>query len=132
LLYQERQDALSRRWGFKCTCDLCRASPKKIEESDRRRVRIKAIRDEILGHVSHRRYNSAVNVNRELLRLVVEEGLVAHLGEHYEIHARLYYNMGDMENARRYGELALADLRRFGGPDVYDTVNGLEDLLTRI
>jgi hypothetical protein len=132
LQYPDRQHQLLHRWGFKCTCDLCTAPAEKIIESDNRRKRVREIREEIIQQVHKSKFWAAIKLNEELMDILVEEELVAHLGEHYEILARLYFAAGDRKNAEKYGRLALADLQQYGGPDVYDSIEDLNDLLTRM
>jgi hypothetical protein len=129
----ERQSALLRRWGFKCNCSLCNASYEKLSVSDYRRTRIKMVREEVLELVETGHFHKAieVHVDEDLLDLIAKEGLLSMLGEHYEILARLYHATGDTKNAEKYGRLALADLKTYGGTDAYDSIKDINGILRR-
>jgi hypothetical protein len=127
--FEERQQALLHRWGFRCTCELCLSSTQEREASDRRRERIRDVRKEVLEHVQRRDFHSAIKLNEELVGLIVKERMAPHLGEHYEVLARLYLAATDLDSAKKYAELALVDLEANGGSDVYDSVEELRSLL---
>lgn len=127
VLHAERQEMLLKRWGFKCSCSLCSAPAEEIAASDRRRERVQAIRKEVLKHVQNREFQGAIELNAEMLELIRKEDLAPHLGEHYEVLARLYLAATDLKNAKIFAQLALDDLEANGGVDVYD---GIEELRT--
>lgn len=127
--FGERQRALESRWGFKCTCELCSAAEAEIEASDRRRERIRAVRQDVLECVQRRDFHSAIELNEELVGLIVKENMAPHLGEHYEVLARLYLAATDLKNAKKYARLALSELEANGGSDVYDSIEELRRLL---
>lgn len=87
------------------------------------------MRQEILEHVERRDFHSAINLNEELVGLIVKEHMAPHLGEHYEVLARLYLAATDLKNAKKYARLALVDLEANGGSNVYDSVGELRQLL---
>lgn len=93
-----------------------------IEQSDSNRHRIAALRDEVLRQVGKQKYLEAIADYEELVDLVEKETLIEHRGEHYEVMARLYLMVKDLPNSEKYARLALEDLERFGGPEVYQSV----------
>ena len=127
--YDERQDMLRQKWGFECTCDLCSMSQSRIAESDARRTKMTTIRRDVLDIVRRGEFRRAIKANKELLALAHEEELVDYLGDTYEILARLYNAVQDRANAEKYARLALEDLKVFGGPDRYDSVQRWQDFL---
>ncbi|OIW29330.1 SET domain-containing protein [Coniochaeta ligniaria NRRL 30616] len=129
LPFEERQRGLRNRWGFQCTCELCSAAAADTETSDRRRERIRAVRQEVLGYVQRRDFHGAIKLNEELVGLIAKENMAPHLGEHYEVLARLYLAATDLKSAKKYARLALAELEANGGSDVYDSVDELSRLL---
>ena len=129
LPFSERQQALQNRWGFQCTCDLCSAPKPEVSASDRRRERIRAVREEVLEYIQRRDFHSAIKLNEELVDLIGKEHMAPHLGEHYEVLARLYLAATDLKSAKKYASLALVDLQANGGRDVYDSVDDLKQLL---
>jgi len=129
MLYEQRQQALRKKWGFECACEMCSASRHHIAESDRRRARIQTIRSDVIGIVRKGQFQRAIDLNKELLELVEQEQLVDHVSDTYEILAKLYNAVRDSRSAERYARLALADLKVFGGPDRYDSVQKWQDLL---
>jgi hypothetical protein len=129
LPFEERQWTLQSRWGFQCTCELCSAPAEEISASDRRRERIRVVRQEVLEHVQRRDFQSAIKLNEELFDLIVREKMAPHLGEHYEVLARLYLAATDLKSAKKYAQLALVDLEANGGSAVYDSIGELKRLL---
>jgi hypothetical protein len=87
------------------------------------------IREEIVQLVQTKEFDRAVALSKEMIGLVLKEELVAHLGEHYEVLTRLYYALRDRENTEKYARLAIADLEKYGGGEVYDAVKELKDIL---
>ena len=128
MTYAQRQKAL-RRWGFDCSCSLCSASAGEIAASDRRRLRVLEIREKVLTHVQRREFHAAINLNEEMVDLIMKEGLAPHLGEHYEVLARLYLAATDLKNAKKFAELAIIDMEANGGEDVYDGMKELKIML---
>ncbi|KAI0835456.1 SET domain-containing protein [Hypoxylon sp. FL0890] len=111
----EQRQALVREWGFNCTCSLC-TSPAETEISDRRRGRIQDLlaeldRPEIRNHAAVKKRVD------EILDLCNKEGLAAQVGDFYTIIAELYSNMGDLDLAKKYGELAVGELTHYAGYD---------------
>ncbi|KAH8906915.1 SET domain-containing protein [Coniochaeta sp. PMI_546] len=129
-MYGQRQHSLLHNWGFRCTCALCTAPSEVLIASDRRRGRIGEIRQEIVELVQAKQFERAISMSKEMIDLVLKEELVAHLGEHYEVLARLYYAVRDAANTEKYARLAIIDLEKYGGEDVYGaTIAELKDIL---
>jgi len=57
--------------------------------------------------------------------LIRHEGMVPHLGEHYEVMAKLHLAVGDRRGAKKYADMAREEVKVFG-PSWGD--DGLEDL----
>ncbi|KAI1408280.1 SET domain-containing protein [Hypoxylon sp. FL1857] len=114
-LQSEQRQTLIREWGFNCTCSLC-TSAAETAVSDRRRGRIQDLlaeldRPEIRNHAAVKRRVD------EILDLCDKEGLAAQVGDFYAIVAELYSNMGDLDLAKKYGELAVKELTHYAGYD---------------
>ncbi|KAB5585560.1 hypothetical protein GE09DRAFT_1071108 [Coniochaeta sp. 2T2.1] len=131
--YGQRQHALLHTWGFRCTCELCTSSSEVLVTSDKRRGRIGEIREEIVELVRERRFGRAIEMSEEMIELVLREELVAHLGEHYEVLTRLYYAVRDREGTERYARLAIGELEKYGGEEVYGaTLAELREILAGV
>lgn len=87
------------------------------------------IREKVLTHVQRREFHAAINLNEEMVDLIMKEGLAPHLGEHYEVLARLYLAATDLKNAKKFAELAIIDMEANGGEDVYDGMKELKIML---
>lgn len=83
----------------------------------------------MVGHVKNKDFLSAIDLNEELIEIIVKEGLAPHLGEHYEVLARLYLAATDMTNAKRFAQLALDEMEANGGDKVYDGAKELRQIL---
>ncbi|KAK0705519.1 hypothetical protein B0H67DRAFT_471060, partial [Lasiosphaeris hirsuta] len=114
LTYPERQRVLKQKWGFDCTCSLCSSSAKEIAESDARREAISRLGKEVLAQVEEQNYKEAIKLNREMLVALEDEALVPHMGDYYEVMARLYGALPDIDNAKKFAKLALEEFRAFG------------------
>ncbi|KAI4864384.1 SET domain-containing protein [Hypoxylon rubiginosum] len=114
-LMSEQRQSLIREWGFNCTCSLC-ASTHESAASDRRRGRIQ----DLLGELDRPEIRNHAAVEKrvsEILDLCEKEAMAAQVGDFYTIVAEVYSSMGDMNSARKYGELALKELKHFAGYD---------------
>ncbi len=132
LTYEERQETLLRRWGFKCTCHLCSRTPDEIADSDHRRKRLSSIREDIIALVTDMKYDEAVKEYEDVLSLVQEERLVEHLGEHHEVLARLHMALGHRADAEKHARLAVSDMVEFGGPQDDEKVVELRGILKQL
>ncbi|KAL1888631.1 hypothetical protein Sste5346_009423 [Sporothrix stenoceras] len=116
LTHDARQETLKRRWGFECTCDLCSGGPDATAASDARRQRVTALRAEVVAHLQKGAFDTAIAAYEgELLRLVRTEHLAEHMGEHFEVLARLHLAAGNRTAAVSYAQQALAELETFEG-----------------
>lgn len=128
----ERQDMLRKRWGFTCTCSLCSAPDAVIAASDARREAMSVIREKVLAHVGKNEYAQAVSQHLKMIEMIKEEGMMAPLGEHYEIVARLYMAVGDRERTAEWARLAVEDLEVYGGREVYEQIWEMEEFIRRM
>ncbi|KJR85324.1 uncharacterized protein SPSK_08987 [Sporothrix schenckii 1099-18] len=116
LTHDTRQETLKRRWGFSCTCDLCSGGPDATAASDVRRRRVTALRAEVVAHLQQGAFDTAIAAYEgELLSLVRTEQLAEHMGEHYEVLARLHLAAGNRTAAATYAQRALDELETLQG-----------------
>ncbi len=121
LTRDERQHALRRRWGFTCTCDLCSAGADATAASDARRRRVVSLRGELVAHLEKGAFAAAIFAyEHELLDLVRAEHLAEHLGEHFEVLARLHLATGNRTAAGTYAQQALDEMAAFGRAAIDD------------
>jgi len=114
LLSHDREE-LIREWGFKCTCSLC-SSAAKTADSDFRRQRInRNLRDMKLPQ--NQKQHILDKLVREVLDFGEKEWMLPQVGDFHRIIAGVYAGMGDIETARKHGELAVRKLRHFAGFD---------------
>ncbi|KAB5572149.1 hypothetical protein GE09DRAFT_1282611 [Coniochaeta sp. 2T2.1] len=122
LTQTERQDVL-KEWGFTCQCPLCSSSRRAIQQSDRRRNRIRTIRarlesaDDGGGGGSLTGDEEVDGLAAELLRLVAEEGLEPQL-------VVAYMEVWNFEKAREYARMCEEAWVRYGGVE-HDNVEGV-------
>ncbi|KAK3940852.1 hypothetical protein QBC46DRAFT_458638 [Diplogelasinospora grovesii] len=124
MTYTERQDTLHSIWGFTCSCKLCTSPPDTRRTSDERRLRIRRLRDEVIALAQKGEFKQAVEKCEEVFAVIEEEGLTTHYGGLYEIPARLYYHLGDLQSAERYTRLALQELEGYGVNSTYSVKFG--------
>jgi hypothetical protein len=106
---------MMERWGFKCTCPLC-ANQDEIALSDKNRLRIEEIYGD-LNQVEKRTKKNVDAMAEELLHLIDTEGLHPQVGYFCLVIGHAYLGLGEVERAKRYGEVALDKLLRYAGPD---------------
>ncbi|KAK3305945.1 uncharacterized protein B0T15DRAFT_502968 [Chaetomium strumarium] len=99
---QERQQLLEQIWGFQCQCSLCTASPAARNASDSRRIEIRHLQDEVVSLAQNGEFDTAIEQAERLFSLVDEEGLTEQMSGMYEVPARLYYHVGNLEKALQY------------------------------
>ncbi|KAH7121070.1 hypothetical protein B0J11DRAFT_581829 [Dendryphion nanum] len=109
----KRQEGL-KRWGFKCTCSLCKAPKHILSASDARRNLI--IKREVDFNKAWKdgRYQAAIRYGEELLDLLDKEKLYPLMTDEYVVLARLHLLNGEKEKAEEYKDLAVALLGRLG------------------
>ncbi|KAK2774939.1 hypothetical protein CKAH01_12992 [Colletotrichum kahawae] len=118
MLYADRQRTL-QAWGFNCTCSLC-SSASAVAVSDARRGRMQEIVSAFSNN--NRVFRSSppalmAALAEELEGVLEEEGLSAQKGDFYDMVARAYVDMGEVETGRRYARLAVEKLVHFAGYD---------------
>jgi hypothetical protein len=112
-----RRQFLLENWGFNCTCSLCRSSAEDISASDARRLKIVQLREDIDRSKARKQYEKAAEFTNELLELYELEGLAPLMPEFYEVLSELYVEMGDLDAASRYGQMALDGWLEFKSVD---------------
>ncbi|KAH9227240.1 hypothetical protein K456DRAFT_1765869 [Colletotrichum gloeosporioides 23] len=115
MLYADRQRTL-QEWGFNCTCSLC-SSASAVAVSDARRGRMQEIVSALNNKVFRSSPARMAELAEEVDSILEEEGLSAQKGDFYDILARAYVDMGEVETGRRYARLAVEKLVHFAGYD---------------
>ena len=90
------------------------------------------MREKVLAHVNNQDFSQAINLHIKMLDTIKEEQMMAPLGEHYEIIARLYKAVGDWQNTLKWAELAVEDLEIYGGKEVYEQIYELENFIQKM
>jgi hypothetical protein len=78
------------------------ASPDARNASDSRRIEIRHLQDEVVSLAQQGEFGTAVEQAERLFSLVEEEGLTEQMSGMYEVPARLYYHVGNLEKALEY------------------------------
>lgn len=120
MTHAERQKVLSQIWGFNCTCNLCAGGEAARKASDARRLEFRALRDEVLARAQEGDFAAAIRSTEALFRVTAAEHLAPHIGDLYEMPARLHYQTGDLEAARRYLKLSMHEAEGWGVPGSRD------------
>jgi hypothetical protein len=100
-----RQKLLLAKWGFTCTCTLCSSPPSVLAASDERRNTIEALGKEVVKLVERgetKALKRAAQLYGEVVEAVRLEGLVPHLGGHYDVLGRLWAAAGELEKGKRW------------------------------
>lgn len=117
----QRRDYLQQVWGFDCSCSLCRLTDEAaIGDSDHRRERVGELRQSVLQASSEQYFENALVMAHEWLKIGEKEGVPPLLAEYYDIVARLSFDVGDLQGAKRYALLALDAWTKFGSVDDTD------------
>lgn len=105
----ERQENL-KKWGFKCTCDLCAASSDEVAASDERREKIAALKQQAIEAFQAGKVYMSLKLTRQILPLLPEEDMFQEMADQYENMARIYYVMRDRKNAAKWARKSLEAL----------------------
>lgn len=115
--YKERQEYLKSEYGFTCSCSLCNAPESEQAISDRHRMEMAALREDIDMARGRRRWADAARYASEALEKlseaevltpgILDYSLTPLYLDHYEELAGFHLKMGDVERAKIYGEKAL-------------------------
>ncbi|KAK3386186.1 hypothetical protein B0H63DRAFT_434062 [Podospora didyma] len=135
ITHAERQETLRDVWGFNCSCSLCTADNATRTLSDTRRLAIRSLRDEVLALAQKGEFETAISRAEVLFATIEAENLTAHMaGSLYEIPARLYYHVGELEKALEYATKALREADSLGVPGPKDEVRiaTLREVMGRI
>lgn len=125
---EERQDALHRSWGFRCSCSLCTQPRIITDASDARINQIEQLREELADFSPNGR--GTPQKAELMVSLHEQERMHAPIATAYA-HAALEWNgIGDAYRAIKYAHLALESGLLYGGPkdtDVIEMVHILRD-----
>ncbi|KAK4223497.1 hypothetical protein QBC38DRAFT_425404 [Podospora fimiseda] len=124
MLTEERQQTLEKVWGFKCKCSLCTASPSIQAKSDSNRKEIRHLQDQVGQLAQKGKYHEALKSAERMFELIETEGLTDQMGDMYEVPARLYYLVGNLEKALEYTLKVQNELQGYGVPGKF----GMEKL----
>jgi len=61
-----------------------------------------------------KQYPEAIRSAEALVAVAEEEGLTAHIGDFWEILAKLHFNVGNLDQAEKYVRLAIEEIDRYG------------------
>ncbi|KAK7755497.1 hypothetical protein SLS62_002429 [Diatrype stigma] len=114
--YPERQKAL-QRWDFSCDCEMCRAPASETAASDARRLRIRALRGDVLKALAPspgRDVRGAIEMAEEVLALVRREELRGLYAEQHDTLGRLYWAAGDRALGLEHARISLEVLEDVG------------------
>ena len=68
--------------------------------------------------MSEQDFQGAVALHREMLELIEVEQLAPHMGDYYEVAARLHAAARDIKAAKKYARLALDEFRAGGTGEI--------------
>ncbi|KAK0614588.1 hypothetical protein B0T14DRAFT_557797 [Immersiella caudata] len=123
MLSTERLAVLRSRWGFTCSCELCSSSEEDLAASDARRKRFNELGVKVIRTLEDGDIEKAIGYHREVIQAIQEEQLTPHLGDYYEVAARLYTAVGDKKSAAKFARFAVEEYTGFG-----KGLEGKEDL----
>lgn len=114
---QVRRQFLRDNWGFDCACPICLAPAEQISASDSRRMRIVKVRERLRDARRRGQREEALDLAREMLGLCETEDLPALMPEFQGVLGELHLEAGDVDEAERYGRMALEGFLEFHGSD---------------
>ncbi|KAF7674584.1 hypothetical protein GT037_007344 [Alternaria burnsii] len=129
-----KRQSLIKRWGFKCTCDLCSLPTQERQASDLRRTLIAQAEEKIIELAQEYKLTEAISLAEESVEMIKEEGIWPMLTDEYAMLAMLWLEKGEKGKAEMYGKKThrlLADLGFLGIGEEREAWN-LETLLTNI
>ena len=109
-----------RNWGFDCKCSLCTAPLAIREASDARRLRLVDIQHTFSAMKSNQvrvTYNEARSLSEEIVQIAKTERLTTIMVQIYQGLTRLWYEIGDYQEAARYARRAVEFYETYGDLD---------------
>lgn len=100
-----------------CECPLCAASADEVRVSDERRTQIEEMRRQVAEAAKERTpqgTQTALDITRDLFARVREEELFTAYSEQYANVGRLYWALGDRDQAAFYAQRALDTMAEQG------------------
>lgn len=108
-LLQSARDRQARlqQYGFECDCDACN---ERSDTSDKRRVRIGMLLEDLEGKLVRKSQKSNVNKQRmkktvDLVRMVEQEDVRDYIARAYHVAAVISEHNDEYDEARRWGEM---------------------------
>lgn len=95
-------------------CSLCTAPPEAVKASDARREEIRSLEDRVIEIAQQGEFAKAVKTAERMFSLIEEEGLTIHMRDKYEVSARLYYHVGNLERALEYTLKVRHEINAYG------------------
>ncbi|KAK0614604.1 hypothetical protein B0T14DRAFT_570525 [Immersiella caudata] len=111
-VYRQRNLA---NWSFKCTCNLCTASPSTLAASDARRHKLADLYTQM--EASSTSLPQLKALIEEFEAIVDKEGLEVKRGEYYQGFMMFHHARGDWKGALKYAEASLQRTETFSDPD---------------
>lgn len=104
-------------WHFNCTCWLC-TSDEANKESDRNKMKVQAILDKMKDK-KNRDPAKIEGLFKELTKIIEAERLQAESGNFASLLAGLYFQMQNLEEAKRYATMAVDNHTQYIGHDSF-------------
>jgi hypothetical protein len=102
--HKERNQRMTKQWGFKCSCPSCTAPPDVIAMSDYRIQLIEELETELNDLTVNR--NATIHTAEMLIALHEQERLDGVIGDAYMYAAFEHAYLGDMRATQKYAALA--------------------------
>jgi tetratricopeptide (TPR) repeat protein len=92
------------------------------------------LQDKVVELAQKGKFNEAIEAAERLFSLVNEEGLTEQMGGMYEIPARLYYHVGNLEKAIEYTLKVKHEIDGYGAPGKLgeEKIEMLKGVISRI
>jgi hypothetical protein len=115
-------------------CSLCTGPPEALDASNARREEIHLLEDRVIEIARTGEYTKAVEAAERMFSLIEEEDLTMHMREKYEVSARLYYHVGNLEKALEYTLKVRHEINAYGVPGKLgeEKLEKLEGIMARI
>jgi hypothetical protein len=115
-------------------CSLCTGPREALNASDARREEIRLLEDKVVEVAQTGEYTKATETAERMFSLIEEEDLTMHMRDKYEVSARLYYHVGNLEKALEYTLKVRHEINAYGVPGKLgeEKLEMLEGVIARI
>jgi hypothetical protein len=117
------------KWGFNCTCQLCTAPEESRIAHDQHLTSLLDHKNSLRDALRKRDANAAIDLLKRNIELLAEAESASLRIEPYGSLSRIYWAMGDKDNAEMYAHMALDLAEKYEFLEVRNRTKDIRNVL---